>query len=121
MLVVAILGVLVSVAVPRFTGRTQEARATATKLQIENLSAALDAFEYDCGRFPTTTEGLDSLLSAPPGVSGWRGPYLKRRLPTDSWNRPFLYQSPGLRQPDYDLVSFGVDGREGGGDDLSNG
>jgi general secretion pathway protein G len=120
MLVVAILGVLASVAVPRFAGRTQEARMSAARLQIENLSAALDAFEFDCGRYPTTSEGLDSLLKAPAGIESWKGPYLKKRVPLDPWNRAYLYQSPGETQLDYDIISFGIDGKEGGGDDISN-
>jgi general secretion pathway protein G len=85
-----------------------------------NLGAALDAFEYDCGRYPTTAENLEGLLVAPAGITGWEGPYLKKHVPVDPWSHPYLYQSPGLRQVDYDLISFGGDGQEGGGDDLSN-
>lgn len=119
MLVVAILGILVSVVLPRMTGRTNEARAQAARLQMENLSMALDAFEYDCGRYPTTQEGLDALRRPPPGVSNWKGPYLKKDVPADPWGTPFVYASPGARRPDFDLVSMGQDGQEGGVDDVA--
>ncbi len=118
MLVVAILGILVSVVLPRMTGRTKEARIQATRLQMENISMALDAFEYDCGRYPTTQEGLEALRENPAGAQNWKGPYLKKAVPLDSWSNPFIYLSPGSRNPDYDLASAGPDGQEGGPDDL---
>lgn len=120
MLVVAILGILAAVVVPRLTGRSQEARLQATKLQIENIGTALDAFEYDCGRYPSTTEGLEALRRAPSGTSNWKGPYLKKSLPVDPWNNAYVYVSPGARNQDFDLYSMGADQREGGGDDIGN-
>jgi len=118
MMVVAILGVLVSVALPRLAGRTQEARVQATRLQIETLGMALDAFEYDTGRYPTTAEGLEALQSS--ALMGWKGPYLKKRIPLDPWRGAYVYLSPGSAGRDYDLASPGVDGREGGNDDVDN-
>src|SRR4051812_24363372 len=85
MLVVAILGILVSVVVPRLTGRTQEAQIQTARLQIENLATALDAFEYDNGRVPTTQEGLEALRQPPGGLPNWKGPYLKKSVPLDPW------------------------------------
>lgn len=120
MLVVAILGILVSIVVPRLTGRTREARTQAARLQIENLGTALDAFEYDCGRYPTSPEGLEALRQAPAGVAHWKGPYLKKAIPTDPWNNAYVYVSPGTHNNDYDLYSTGEDQQEGGGDDIGN-
>jgi general secretion pathway protein G len=120
MLVVAILGILVGVVVPRLTGRTKEARQQAARLQVENISMALDAFEYDCGRYPTTQEGLEALRQAPPGVRNWKGPYLKKAVPTDPWSNAYGYSSPGTKNPDFDLRSSGPDGQEGNDDDLGN-
>jgi general secretion pathway protein G len=120
MLVVAILGILVSVVVPRLSGRTREAQLQVARLQIENLSTALDAFEYDNGRYPTTQEGLESLRQAPAGLSQWKGPYLKKAIPLDPWRNAYLYASPGRRNPDYDLMTFGADGQEGGENDVGN-
>ncbi|MBV9080251.1 MAG: type II secretion system major pseudopilin GspG [Elusimicrobia bacterium] len=120
MLVVAILGVLVSVALPRLAGRTEEARVQAARLQIENFGMALDAFEQDCGRFPSTSEGLEALRRAPAGIASWQGPYLKKSVPVDPWKTPYVYLSPGARNRDYDLFSDGPDLKEGGDDDIGN-
>lgn len=119
MLVVAILGVLVSVALPRLTGRTQEARIQAARMQIENLEMALDAFEFDCGRHPTTSEGLEALTAAG-GLPGWKGPYMKKKAPRDPWGTAYAYVSPGRDGRDHDVFSHGPDRRDGGGDDLGN-
>jgi general secretion pathway protein G len=120
MLVIAILGILVSVVLPRLTGRTQEARAQTTRLQIENMSVALDAFELDCGRYPTGEEGLEALRLAPGGVPGWKGPYLKKAVPTDAWKNPYMYTAPGQHNTDYDLFSKGPDQQEDTNDDIGN-
>jgi general secretion pathway protein G len=118
MLVIAIMGILASVVIPRFTGRSQEARIQAAKLQIENIGSALDAFEYDCGRYPRTSEGLNALRQAPAGVSGWKGPYMKRSIPNDPWGGPYGYRFPGTSQSEYELWSVGADGQSGSSDDI---
>ncbi len=120
MLVVAIIGILVSVVVPRLTGRTQEARISTTRLQVENIAMALDAFEYDCGRYPSSQESLEALRAAPSGISNWKGPYLKRAVPVDAWKNHFVYRVPGQDNPDFDLFSMGPDGKEGTEDDIGN-
>lgn len=120
MLVVAIIGILVSVVVPRFSGRTQDAKLQTTRLQIENISMALDAFEYDCGRYPTSQEGLEALRQAPSSLRQWKGPYLKKSVPLDAWKNTFVYRVPGRKNPDFNLASMGPDGREGTADDISN-
>lgn len=122
MLVIAILGILVGVAVPRLTGRTEEARVQAARLQIENIGLALDAFEYDCGRYPFTSEGLEALREPVPSLSGWKGPYLKKSVPLDPWKNAYTYVSPGSRNRDYDLYSKGPAGlgplNQGGADEI---
>ena len=120
MLVVAILGILVSVVLPRMTGRTKEARTQAARLQIENLSMALDAFEYDCGRYPSSSEGLEALRQAPAGVRNWKGAYLKKSIPLDPWNNAYVYAAPGRINQDFDLISMGPDQQEGSADDITN-
>jgi general secretion pathway protein G len=121
LLVLVILAVLAMVVVPKFTGRSEQARETAAKTDIANIETALDAFEVDCGRFPSTEEGLRVLLEAPAGVQNWRGPYIKRQMPTDPWGNPYLYRYPGSHNVgSYDLCSTGPDGREGGDNDISN-
>lgn len=122
MLVIIIIGVLVAMVAPRLTGKSQQARVAAAQADINaNLSAALDLFELENGRYPTTNEGLAALRTAPSGVPRWNGPYLKRAVPLDPWDRPYVYRSPGEHnRQDYDLFSGGADGIEGSEDDISN-
>jgi len=122
MLVVIIIGILVGMVAPRLTGRSQQARVAAVQAEINaHLSAALDLFELDNGRYPTTSEGLEALRSAPSGVARWKGPYLKRPIPTDPWDRLYVYRAPGQQnKEDYDLFSYGPDGVEGNEDDITN-
>jgi general secretion pathway protein G len=118
--VLVILAVLAALVVPRFTGRTQQARETAATTDISRISTAITAFEIDTGRFPTTQEGLAALIEPPPGAQNWRGPYLERGVPADPWGNPYVYRNPGQHNPrGFDLYSLGPDGREGN-DDIGN-
>ncbi len=112
LVVMVILGLLAALVGPRLFGHVGAANQKAAKTQIEMLGQALDAFRLDVGRYPSTTEGLNALVTNP-GVDGWNGPYLKKGLPNDPWKRPYIYQSPG-EHGDYDLVSYGADGAPGG-------
>ena len=120
MLVVIIIGVLVSMVVPRLVGRSEEARVAAGKADINaNISVALDLYELDNGKYPATEEGLGALLVKPASAVKWKGPYLKKE-PLDPWGRKYLYKFSGDRAGDYGLYSYGPDGVEGGGDDIVN-
>jgi general secretion pathway protein G len=120
MLVVVIIGVLVSMVVPRLAGRSEEARIAAVKADINaNIAVALDLYELDTGKYPATEEGLDALLAKPASAVKWKGPYLKKQ-PLDPWGRRYMYKFPGDRAGDYDLYSCGPDGAEGGADDIVN-
>jgi type II secretion system protein G len=85
----------------------------AAKARIELLETALDAFCSDIGRYPKSDEGLNALMERPAGVENWKGPYLPKGIPLDPWKRPYVYSSPG-KHGDYDIISFGADGVEGG-------
>ena len=121
LLVLVILATLAAVVVPKFTKRSEQARITAAKTDIANLSVALDAFEIDNGRYPTTQEGLKALVERPGDLKGWIRPYISRGVPKDPWGNPYVYRQPGEHNADgYDLHSFGPDGQEGGEDDIDN-
>ena len=121
LLVLVILAALAAVVVPKFTRRSEQARITAARTDIANLEVALDAFEVDTGRYPTTEEGLEALVEEPANVKGWMGPYIKRGVPKDPWGNPYVYAQPGQQnESGYDLHSFGPDGKDGGGDDITN-
>ena len=121
LLVLVILAVLAAVVVPKFTRRSEQARVTAASTEIANLGTALDAFEIDTGRYPTSSEGLKALLGQPGNTKDWKGPYLKRNVEKDPWGNPYVYKAPGQHNSTgYDLCSFGPDGQEGGVDDIDN-
>jgi general secretion pathway protein G len=120
LLVLVILGVLMMVVVPKFAGRSEEARKTAAGTDISMLEGQLDIFEQDCGRYPTNDEGLAALVQTPANAPKWKGPYIKRGVPNDPWGNPYVYRYPGTHNPtSYDLFSTGPDGREGN-DDIDN-
>jgi general secretion pathway protein G len=112
LVVMVILGLLAALVGPRLFGHVGAANQKAAKTQIEMLGQALDAFRLDVGRYPSTSEGLNALVTNP-GVEGWNGPYLKKGLPNDPWKKPYQYQAPG-EHGDYDIVSYGADGAPGG-------
>ena len=125
MLVVIIIGILAAMVIPNLAGRGEQARIAAAKADIEsNLSAALDLYEIDNGRYPTTAQGLDALLKEPtasPAPKNWNGPYLKKKKqPLDPWGKDYIYVAPGVHnKEDYDLSSSGADGVESK-DDIIN-
>lgn len=121
LLVLVILGVLAAVVVPKFTGKTEQAKVSGAKASISNLSGALNNFEVDTGRFPTSDEGLNALVQAPSNVQNWHGPYIEPNGLQDPWQHPFHYQFPGSHNANgFDLFSAGSDGQEGTADDISN-
>lgn len=106
MLVVIIIGVLAAMVMPRLVGRSEQARVAAAKADIDaNIALALDMFEMDNGRYPTTEEGLGALRSNPGSLTTWKGPYLKKKA-VDPWGRPYEY-SLGATGKDYQLCSKG--------------
>ncbi len=119
MVVIVILGILAGLVLPRFMGRTEEAKRTKAKLQMENLEAALKLYKLDTGSYPSTEQGLEALVQKPTMGAipkNWReGGYLeKSTIPLDPWGRPYVYLSPGIKNKDFDLKSLGADGEEGG-------
>jgi len=122
LLVMLILGTLAAIVVPKFSGRTEQARVTAAVAQIANFGVALDAFEIDNGYYPSGKNGLQDLIVQPRDTTTtWRGPYLKGEIPTDPWGNEYIYECPGRHnEKSYDLMSMGPDGRQGGDDDIAN-
>ena len=118
MVVIIIMGILASYVAVKLTGQTEEARRTQAVVQIEALETALELYKLDNGSYPSTEQGLQALVEAP--TTGllprkWRkGGYLKKgKVPKDPWKNDYIYISPGLHG-DYDLMSYGDDGEQGG-------
>ena len=121
LLVLVILAVLAAIVIPKFSGRSQQAKEAAAKTDIAGIELALDAFEVDTGGYPQGSNGLGALLEQPSNAQNWKGPYLKKSLPTDPWQNAYIYTYPGKNNANgYDLLSTGPDGRAGGDDDISN-
>lgn len=121
LLVLVILAVLAAIVIPKFSGRSQQAKITAAASQISSMEMALDSFEVDTGYYPKGSGGLDALVQEPSGTQSWKGPYLKKGVPLDPWGNPYIYSYPGKNNPQgYDIMSPGPDGRPGGDDDITN-
>jgi general secretion pathway protein G len=112
--VLVIIGVVMGVVGGKFFGQAEEAKRKAAKIEINQIGQALDLFKLEVGRYPSTSEGLQALITAPAGVSNWNGPYWKNgTLPTDPWKNEYKYAAPGQHGA-YDIISMGPDGKEGG-------
>lgn len=118
LVVVVIIAVLASLVAPNVFRHVDTAKNVTAQAQIASLSAALDAYRLDNGRYPTSAQGLAALWVAPsadPRPSNWRGPYLRQPPPADPWGAPYLYRAPGDHMPSaFDLSSMGADGAVGG-------
>jgi general secretion pathway protein G len=116
--VVFILSLLAAIVAPKIIGRTDDARIAEAKIQIKNFETALKLFKLDNAFYPSTEQGLAALIEKP--VTGQvperyrEGGYLEqRKVPADPWGNPYIYISPGV-YGDFDLISYGADGKEGG-------
>ena len=119
LVVMVILGLIAAVASQTFFKKVDSAMRTTAKNQITELEGALDLFRLDAGRYPTSDEGLQALRTRPAGLESWDGPYLKKDVPQDPWKKTYVYRRPG-QHGDFDLVSFGSDGQEGGEGDAAD-
>ena len=116
LVVLAILGLLAAIATPMVLKYLDSAKLGTAKTEIANLSAGLDLFKYDVGRYPSTQEGLDALVKAPGDADNWNGPYVKTTTNLkDPWGHPFGYRSPG-EHGEFDLYSDGPTGKEDTGE-----
>ena len=116
MIVVVILGLLATIIMPRILSRPEQARRVKAKIDIRNIESTLALFKTDTGRFPTTSEGLEVLVSNP-GIEGWNPDGYLDKVPSDPWGNRYIYICPGIQSKDYDLESYGKDGEDGGMED----
>ena len=120
LLVVAIIGTLAALVIPRIAGTSEHAKEVAAAADIHGgIKTALDHYEIDNGSYPRS---LNDLLQQPADAKNWHGPYLDgNQLPVDPWGNPYIYYFPGKHnQNGYDLLSAGLDGKEGTDDDIGN-
>jgi len=114
LVVLVLIGVVMGIVGSKFIGQGEEAKRKAAKIEINQIGNTLDLFKLEVGRYPTTSEGLQALITAPSGATNWNGPYWKKAtVPKDPWGNEYKYVSPSQTAP-YEIVSLGADGREGG-------
>ena len=118
MVVIIILGLLSSIVGVYLFDSAEQAKADATKTQIKGLETALDLYRLHNSRYPSGEQGLKALLEKPEvGVipKNWNGPYLRgNNLPEDGWGSPYRYLS--VSGKNYEIISLGADGTDGGTD-----
>jgi general secretion pathway protein G len=113
LVVLAILGLLMSLVGPRVLNQLGGAKTKTAAIQIKDLEQSLEMYKLDVGRFPSTAEGLSALVSKPGSAVGWNGPYLKSDVPQDPWKRDYQYKYPG-EHADVDIFTYGQNGTPGG-------
>lgn len=117
LVVIVIIGLLAAFVAPKYFGQIGRSKSQVTKAQIESFEKGLDQYRIDVGRYPTTEQGLVALFAAPASEANWHGPYLKKGIPSDPWSKAYVYRSPGSEGRDYDIISYGANGTEGGTDE----
>lgn len=114
LVVVAIIGLLAAFVGPRYLSQLGKSEVTAARTQIEALARALESFRLDNGNYPSRETGLTALRSRPASQPRWNGPYLQKDVPLDPWGNPYVYQLASTGGRDFELFSYGRDGRPGG-------
>ena len=116
MVVIAILGIMAAVVVPKLVGHTGTAKIAAVKQDLSNIKQSLILYKLDNHRYPTTEQGLQALVTKPtsgPAANGWKSDGYLEKIPKDPWGNPYQYLCPGVHG-EYDVFSYGADGQPGG-------
>lgn len=115
LVVLLIIAMLAGYVGPKLFGELDKAKVKTAQGQLKAIGDALDRYRLDVGAYPTTEQGLSALLEKPADTSTrWHGPYLTRDIPADPWGQSYHYAQPGSNDRDFDLLSFGADGKPGG-------
>ena len=120
MVVLVVLGLLASIVTPNVVNYIAKGKVVQTRSNLTQLQSAVIKYYADTGDYPDESVGLEALVSEPPDVRGWeQGGYLlgKSEVPLDGWGNEFIYQRPSVvRNQEFDIISYGADGEEGGED-----
>lgn len=114
LVVVTIIALFAALVAPRMLKKSDVARVTAARAQINSFMTALGTYKLDTGTFPTTEQGLQALRDKPTDANQWAGPYLPQEIPVDPWGHPYAYKFPGEHGDEPDVISYGADGQPGG-------
>jgi general secretion pathway protein G len=118
LVVVMILGILVGLVGPRYFSHVGKSEVQVARAQIDSIEKALEAYRLDMGSLPSSSDGLEALITKPTAATSknWRGPYLRKSIPLDPWGNAYVYKNPG-RKFDFEIISLGKDGKSGGDGD----
>ncbi len=114
LVVVMIIGLFAALVVPKMLQKSDAARITAARAQIESFQTALGTYKLDTGTYPSTEEGLQALRVKPANLNQWQGPYLPKDIPNDPWAHPYIYKYPGEHGDEPEVICHGADGQPGG-------
>lgn len=117
MVVLVILGTLMGILIFNLSDsgineKKARVQLIASKAHIE---MGLFNFQQKFGRFPSSDEGLEALVEAPPGLDASLYPskgFISKKHILDPWKKVYRYQI--LDDGNYDVYSLGADGAEGG-------
>jgi len=113
LVVMVIIGLLAAYVAPRYFSQLGKSEVKAAQAQVAAFQKALDTYRLEVGRYPSSEQGLNALMTRPSNEPKWGGPYLQKSVPLDPWGNAYQYKSPG-EHGDYDLYSLGKDGQVGG-------
>lgn len=113
LVVMVIIGLLAGYVGPKYFEQIGKSETKTARAQIDSLGKALDQYRIDVGQYPSSEQGLAALNKNVANDAKWAGPYLKKDVPNDPWNKPYLYKAPG-EHGDFDLYSLGKDAQQGG-------
>ncbi|MBI5280707.1 MAG: type II secretion system major pseudopilin GspG [Candidatus Solibacter usitatus] len=115
LVVLTIIALFAALVAPKLLSKSDSARVTAARAQVNSFMTALGAYKLDTGVYPSTEQGLQALRTRPQNVNQWQGPYLPQDIPVDPWGRPYLYKYPGeINADEPEIVCLGADGQAGG-------
>ncbi|GAP33869.1 type II secretion system major pseudopilin GspG [Piscinibacter sakaiensis] len=117
LVVMVIIGLLAGLVGPRMFGKVDTSKVQTAQTQIKMLRSAVGILQLDIGIAPPQDQGLKWLVEPPQEESLkalWKGPYIDGKLPLDPWSNPYVYRSPGLNGQPFSIISYGLDGKEGG-------
>lgn len=113
MIVIAILGSLITILGTKVSGKLKKAKQAEARIQISELSKAIEMYNTDCGHYPTAEQGFAALApNGGDGCANWGpDPYIKKAPVLDPWVQPYIYL---IENGAFTIISYGADRKEGG-------
>lgn len=121
-IVLGIIAVIIGGAITVMGRVGDGAKRTRVSGDFQSLGAALRMYQTNNGRYPTTSQGMEALVTKPGGTPvPKRWVRLMDEVPLDPWQEPYGYKFPGSQDPTtFELISKGPDMTEGTEDDISS-